>query len=243
MTTPITQRNGLAIILALGAVTVLWLLVQPGKPQPNVELLAFPTLQPKSYPHWKRKLYVMVDRLKSWVLGPGKTVILDFHIYTVNNPSSLTNLTLPRTPFSDTQGLRVWIPTEEALGVITRDLGRTPGITSISRPRISTKSGIQASLFAGETVLIGGSNRESGVSLDCLVRTAATAYHFESNLSFMEAITNRVENTEKETISIRTNLAVASRILIPKGNAVILMDTNGRKDGIMSLVTLSVSEK
>jgi len=143
-----------------------------------------------------------------------------------------TNLSLSRADYSG-DGLQVWILSDGELQRLDQQIQKLPGTEPVSRPRIQTASGVPASFFVGQTVLLDGLNQAVGLSLQCLPRLHQDSIDFTSTLAFTEAVAERTNapgsGFAETPASIRTNLAVRSRVQIPKGSGVFILSLGARR--------------
>ena len=183
---------------------------------------------------------MLTDRGLEWLrfhlYGPAKPITLQGAFIEFKNPLTpsdalFSDLPLQATRGSDTNDVRAWILSEVELAALRRRLEQTPGAEFVSNPRIQTASGIQATFHVGETVAVDGTNYDVGLDWTCTPRPRHGGNELTSVFTYTQAVTNRTEVTKKDpatnAISIRTNLAVATRIQMPEGGGAFLVRSGG----------------
>jgi hypothetical protein len=93
---------------------------------------------------------------------------------------------------------------------------------------VTTGAGSECSIFTGFQVLAGGAQTPVGFSGQYCPTLRKTVVDLTTILNLSETITNetRVKMPEvmpTEEVSIRTNLAVAARVQIPKGMGIFFL--------------------
>jgi hypothetical protein len=168
------------------------------------------------------KLEVAVDRGWSWIryhlFGFGRSVLLSATFLNLRNPSDLSDLHLAQPQFSD-NGLQVWILESDAIRRLRQRLQELTSAQVVAQPRIQTASGIQGTLFVGQSVPVQGTNQEVGLTVKCLPRIRRDRIDLTSTLLFTELRPNRPD-------SVWTNLALRSKIQLRKGSGAFLLNTN-----------------
>jgi hypothetical protein len=93
---------------------------------------------------------------------------------------------------------------------------------------MTTGPGVLANQSMTTMVPSGGAQVPVGDFLTSAVRKRGQSVEYTGSFISWGAVTNTPErlSSEKETISLRTNLTLAANLLIPPGQAVFLQDTN-----------------
>ncbi len=187
-------------------------------------------------------------RLKELVFGRIKPITLKAAIIDCGGLSnSVSPVFLLREPqFANTSGLQVWILSEDELDAVCRGLEQTPGNEILARPRVVTGDGIECRLYVGTTLSIDGTQRAVGLNADFLPRLRRDSTDLFVVITHIAAVTNQATATTglpiAQSVSIRTNVAVAARTQIPKGNgAFLLNEDRGVTNGSRVAVTISAS--
>ncbi len=215
-------------------------------PLPNGIPAQKPTLLERSIP----PTWGWAWRLKELVFGRIKPITLKAAIMDCRGPSnSVSPLLLLRGPqFATTNGLQVWILSEAELDTVCRGLEQTPGNEILARPRVSTGDGIESRMYMGATLSIDGTQRAVGLNADFLPRLRRDSIDLFVVITHTAAVTNQATATTglpiARSISVRTNVAVAARIQLPKGSgALLLNDDRGVTNGRGVAVTISATYK
>jgi hypothetical protein len=238
------------VVILLGA--GLCLLLRPARPAPLAPVIVMPL--PYSIPRQKVSMFdrwvprqaswAWVWRVKETLVGRPRICNLraTFVDCTGSGESLLTNVSLAKPQFTHASGLRIWLLSEDVLGALNRDLRQAAGTEVLASPRIITASGMQASLCVGGTFPIKGVLTPVGLTMDFLPQVRPDATDITAVVELTEAITNQAGATATSSLtnsmSIRTNLAVAARIQLPKGTGVFLLDgppaaADGKRVGVL----------
>jgi len=216
--------------------------------------MALPNRIPQEKPtlieRWIPPIWSWAWRLKELILGRIKPIELKaaiFHYGDLSN--SVSPLFLLREPrFANTNGLQVWMLSQGELDAVCRGLEQTPGNEILARPRVSTGDGIECRLYVGTTLSIDGTQRAIGLNADFLPRLRGDSTDLFVVITHTAAVTNQgtatTGLTSTQSVSIRTNVAVAARIQIPKGSgAFLLNDDRGVPNGGRVAVMISATYK
>jgi hypothetical protein len=192
-------------------------------------------------------IYRFVPATASWawfwrahdaVCGKRKPVNLFFEILSLDtepDPASILPLVAPT--FSDTNGLRVWLMGVEDMKALRRRLESAPGTEVVNRPRVFTADEIRASMFTGNSLKLDGISRQVGLDVDYYPRVHRTSTDLIAMATLSEAITN-VADPKLPPVFVRTNLDLALRLQIPKGDGVFLLDARPREAGRKQMALL-----
>jgi hypothetical protein len=254
-------------LLALGCLSLLlgaacFLTLRPASPAPLATVSVMPL--PYSIPSGKISLFDRwVPRQPSWgwlwrlketIQGRPKVcdlaaTVIDF---AASGDSLLTNLSLPKADYADTNGQRIWLLSETRLNALRRDLSQMPGAELVCSPRITTADGRQACVMSGSTIPIQGVLRSVGLSMEFLPHLRPDATDLTTIITLTEAITNQVGMSagppSTGATGVQTNLAVAARIQVPKWRGVFLLGTpsaagNHKRIGVLLSVTTPTPKK
>ena len=169
-------------------------------------------------------------RLREWVFGRPKPIDLSAAIYEFKAApgSLLAGLTLGEPELTHTNGLRIWRLGDAALNALRGRLRDSPDGRLLSWPRCSTADRIECSLFQGASFPVNRATQSVGLMIDFYPRVRRDATDLTTAILLSEAVTNLPGTTAQAlstgNISILTNLAVATRIQIPEGQGVFLLE-------------------
>lgn len=201
------------------------ILVLPQPYHPPARRAAWPSRWIPVKPSWG-----WLWRLKEWVLGRPKPIDLVVAIYEFKAApeSVLAGLALGEPELTHTNGLRIWRLGDAELNALRRRLQDFPDSRLLGSPRCSTADRIECSLFQGESFPLSGAMQRVGLMIDFYPRVRRDATELTTAIVLSEAVTNLPGTTAQAPssgkISILTNLAVATRIQIPKGQGVFLLE-------------------
>jgi hypothetical protein len=219
-------------LLLLSGFALILCLRPPGA---RVTILRFPEPAPS-------KLRSAIEGCWLWlrfhVLGPGRSILLSASIMHLPKPFMVDDLSLwlPQPDYAGSNGLHVWIVKEAELQSVRLRLQQLPGTELISQPKVQTMSGLRGWMSVGEGIPVNGTNRHVGVEMSFLPRVRTGDIDLTSTLTSTEF--------EQWPISIRTNLAVRSRIRIPPGSgAIFLTDGLSPTNSKIMALTLSIHLK
>jgi hypothetical protein len=221
----------LALCFGLGVI-----LLRPSPP-PRVLVLHGPFSMP----------VLMRDRLVQWIPAAmagrwvwsitdrvfGRRAPVNINAQIVTLPNARRTATLAGLPqgalaSSSLEGLQLWFLGTNELALIKQRLEQAPGASVLGRPRISTADGIGAALFVGETLSVNGCTNEVGLKLSCFARVHNRSTDLFTALAFSEVVTNQAVSLGVRAsgpfLSVRTNLDLVTRIQVPKGKGVLLLD-------------------
>ena len=240
----------LILLLAILLPVVLFVALRSSPPGVMVMPVPYEISKPKT--PWLQGLSGPIGpwwwRFKSRVLGPPRVITLDAAVIECKDPalSLLTKQAVGEAEFADTNGLRVWRLGTNEVKALRRQLERTPGNAQLFRPRVTTASGVQARLFTGNTIPVDGIPHSVGLVADFLPRVRRDSTDLTTVITLTSAWTNQPiatsTTTQTNTVSLRTNFAVAARIQIPNGRGVFLLkssqqDPNERSTAILISTT------
>ena len=224
-----------ALLVACAAIVVGFALLRPAPPAPFV-VLHGPFHFPMSFRDWvDRRIPPKLSWRWAWnmeqrLFGSRKPVLIQADVVSFSNspPTLLTNSTLGPPNFSDTYGLGVWLLSSNQVRALRQYLWQTPGVAMLSRPRISTAEGIQASLSVN-------SSGAGGIECSCCARFRRNSSDLLTHITVSELLMkdNPAIDTDgygpngytPPTITVlQTNLDTALRVQVPKGNGIFFLD-------------------
>jgi hypothetical protein len=242
------------LVILIGA--SLFLVLRPAQPAPVAPVIVMPLpyrIPPQKvslFERWapRQPSWNWLWRVKETVVGRRKVCDLGATVvdFAGTGEAFLINHPLPAPAFTDAKGLRIWLLSEEEMSALGRNLRQQPGSEILYIPRIMTADGMQASLFAGGTFPIRGSQTPVGLAIDFLPRVRPNGTDVTTIMSLTEAITNQASTTAGSppvgAVCVQTNFEAVARIQIPKGSGVFLLEgpptgTNQKRIGVV----LSVS--
>jgi hypothetical protein len=91
---------------------------------------------------------------------------------------------------------------------------------------VSTADGIAATLFTGQTTIVEGSTNQVGLETQFYVAVHPARLDLLLSALFSEIVTNKHDELEAFT-GIVTNLDIAARLQVPKGQGVVLVTRSG----------------
>jgi hypothetical protein len=175
-------------------------------------------------------------RLQDKLFGRRKPVNIYANIITFPDSvraALLSSWVLASPSFLDASGLQVWLLPDAELKALHERLRQTPGVDFLSRPRITTADGGGARMLMGGPISLNGSNNYVGLKLDCFPRVHSKSTDLFVSVTFSEVLTNPAVTAAAlrpgALVSIQTNLDIAARLQIPKGNGVLLLERAPRR--------------
>lgn len=231
-------RWAVAVFFLIAVVLWIGFLLQPSTPPP------FATLQqPFSRPLPLRDRLVswipganasaLVWHLENLVFGKRKPVNINGEIVAVpawEGPELISSLGLRTLLCSDPAGLQTWLLASGDIEAVRQRFKKTPGVEFLSRPRISTADGVEASLFCGASIPLKGVLNHIGLKMNCFGRLRGHSTDLYTLITYSEAVTNRavvaVGAQPTNSLCIQTNLDIAARVQIPKGSGVLFIKSS-----------------
>ena len=217
----------LALVLGLAGLGLLGML----RPVPTVVILPFEKPSPTP-------LHQALQYGWAWLQFhlPGKhpNVLVRAGVYALGQ-TPLPNKRPFGEPAASADGTRIWVLSKQEVGSANRWLVDTPGAERISQPGIQTASGMGGAMTAGNTVTMSGKPQFIGVSLDLVSKVHQGHVDLASAVRLTELVTNQVH-----VVSVRTNLAVRTRIQVPDGGGALLLSDGGNGKPAAVVLTVSV---
>jgi hypothetical protein len=164
-------------------------------------------------------------RLKQAVVRPAKVNVECRVTAFPNGPDLRSALVLNPPDFTATNGVQVWLLGDGELKRLRSACESIPGAEFPFAPRISTADGIEASLFSGSTLVLNCATNETGLMFNCFPRVYRDRTIRSTVVRLSETVTNEPAATAgAPVVSLRTNLALAARVQIPRNGGVFLLD-------------------
>jgi len=130
----------------------------------------------------------------------------------------------PTTTNSD--GTLAWILSPSYLTEFQKFLRDTPEARLLSRPKVTTISGMQAGMFVGSAT-----PRMGGLGMDV---TATFVFH-AIKLQMKAQSTEVAESAPGSGPTLRTNLSLACRVFLPNAGALVLQSRNPKEPNATNL--------
>jgi len=164
-----------------------------------------------------------VARAEEAFFGKRKSVtisadIIEFSVPAFTNLESALNA--DASTFNQTNVLNAWFLTESQLKEIGQRISRTPGMVTLTHPRLQIADGMGGTVFMGQSVLMNGKPEEIGFSMRC-----AATLHEDST----EMLTEIVQS-ELNSARVQTNLAINARLNVPNGKGILLVKWPGNNE-------------
>ena len=148
--------------------------------------------------------------------GTQPQILVDSRLLTLSAAAAAqTGLGAPVATNSD--GVHAWILSPAELRPFLQRLKTTPDASLLSRPRLQTASGTKGQVFIGGTVSVAGTNTPVGVTLDLIPKIISGSIR----LTFAVTATE-IGTPSSQADAVRTNLAVACRVLLPNAGGLVV---------------------
>jgi len=163
-------------------------------------------------------------RLRDSLMGPAKRISLRLTVVDCQGLSELELSALGRdaNKFTAEDGKAGWLLPNSKLESL-RQL-----VPQLSRAAIDTCHGVEAQLYAGESVPIDGAKRQTGLVVNVSPRVRRLSTDLRTIITFSGAVTNPITSigdaANTQRVSVQTNLALSARVQIPRGSGVLLMN-------------------
>lgn len=167
--------------------------------------------------------------LKERVLGRPKPINLEVTVVELSAQpeSALAGFALGEPEVTSGGDLRIWRLGNARLTALRRHFQESPEARLVASPRCSTADKIECQMFIGQGVPLKGATNFVGLAANFYPRVHRDTTDLTSSFLFSEVINNPpgagAADRLGEEIAIVTNLAVATRIQIPKEQGVLLI--------------------
>jgi hypothetical protein len=172
--------------------------------------------QPGALTRLKDKVMILTAPLwlRYWNTQP--QILVDSSLLTLSTAGA--EQTGLGTPFAtNSNGMRAWILRPAEWIALQQRLNVLPGASSRSRLRIQTASGIAGQTFTGGTTQVAGTNTPVGVTVHLIPNFISSSI----KLSFAVSSTE-MSASSGQAEAVRTNLAVACRVLLPNAGGLVV---------------------
>ncbi len=158
-----------------------------------------------------------------WRIWPTKpSVRVDASLMTVTE-AGVRQLHWGAPAATNGAGMRAWILSSAELVALQAQLKASSNVTVLSKPRVLTRSGTAASLFAGTIAQASKATPlPVGLSLEVVPKVAAKSIKLTVGLTATEAI----PSSDTNLVAVRTNFTTACRVFVPSTGALV-MDGGG----------------
>ena len=144
-------------------------------------------------------------------------ILIDSRLFTLSAAAAdQTGLGAPVATNSD--GMHAWILSPAELSSLLQRLMTTPEASLIGGPRAHTAAGSSALTFLGDTILVAGKNVPVGLTLE--VSPKVRSGSIQLLLAFTSS--ESVASPEANAVALRTNLAVACRVVLPNSGGLVV---------------------
>jgi len=135
-----------------------------------------------------------VWHLENLIFGKRKPVNIYgdlFDFSTQAGASVVSSLSLGAPIYSEPNGFQVWFLGSEDLKAVRQRLKQRPGVDFLNHPRVSTADAVEASLFAGISILLNGVTNEVGLNMSWFPRVRSHSTDLFAMITLSEALTNQ----------------------------------------------------
>lgn len=148
-------------------------------------------------------------------------ILIDSRLLTLSKAAAdQTGLGSPIATNSD--GARAWILSAAELSRFLERLKTIPDTSLVGKPRAQTAAGASANVFFGETKLVSGNNVPIGLTLDVIPKVRSGSIQVLIGFSS----TAFVPSPPADAPAVRTNLALACRVLLPNSGGLVVAGGN-----------------
>ena len=214
------RRFALAVLGLLLLIITLFLMV-PSRPGPPFAWLTQAEMARLAhsgpFTRLKEKLMNLTAPLwrRYWNTQP--RILIDSRLMTLSAAAAdQTGLGAPVA--TNTDGMRAWILSPAEFSSFLQRLNTTPDASLLSRPRAQTAAGASARTFFGNTVLVAGKNVPIGLTLDLSPKVRSGSIQLLLCVTSIESVAASSANAA----ALRTNLAVACRVLLPNSGGLVV---------------------
>jgi hypothetical protein len=224
---------GLALLVVVAAVSFSLIHRNPSNPLPPVLILSEPYKIPVT-PRDRLALTFpnnrFANRLENAFFGPRKPIAIHSKIFSFTPSQTNTAehaLPLGEPAYTNSTGLRIWIPDRPAFEKSSQALSTLPEIKILAGPNVVTADGIASSFFVGGEVPLKGLDNSVDVSMEFIAHVEDNSVDLVTTISYSELRTNVVvasSNTDPtNSLSVQTNVNVRARLQIPKGYGILFL--------------------
>ena len=220
------------LVLLLVCAGIIWFLT-PNRALPPVVTVLSPDYSVSAPPlplpdRWIPMKWGWLWRLRYAVLGKPTTVDIETRLMVFRElrPRQLQQLLNERAPLVSSNGVRAWIVPETEI----KSLGLRLDLQANEQrsARMSLGFGVLATMSMTGPSPIQGIQGTVGDTITYAARKRGDSIELAGTFTSTEVVTNAHFRAPdpREVISLHTNLTLAARIQIPRGQSVFLYDTN-----------------
>ena len=191
------------------------------------------------WPAWKITLHKVVSLIPPvrGVLYPPLDVNASLMELRVSPELVASNL-LSRVPDQVTNSVRAWALTPVEFGDLKVGIRNSKYVGEIGNPRITTVSGVGATLSTGKSKLVDGNRHYAGIEVDVCPKTRGGDFRLLAHVQLMDSML--AGKTGMVVVSSATNLQIGLRASFPGGGGVFVVD---HKSGHAVLISASQQRK
>jgi hypothetical protein len=177
--------------------------------------------QPGPLTRLKDKVVIVTAPLWRHYWNRQPQILIDSRLLTLSAAAAdQTGLGAPTA--TNTNGMRAWSLSPAELSSVLQRLKTIPDASLLGRPRAQTAAGTSARTFFGNTVPVAGKNVPVGLSLDVSPNVRSGSIQLTIGFTSTEWV---VPYQAKDT-GLRTNLAVACRVMLPNSGGLVVAGGN-----------------
>lgn len=219
-------------MLLLGCAGGLWLFRPPSAPLAHVTILpSHYTIVSPSTPvpdRWIPRTWGWLWKMRYAILGKPITVIIETRVMHFREADTLKlqQLLEDPAPLASSNGVRAWILPDAEMKPLALRMERRVRENRLGR--MSLGPGVLATMSMSTSRLIHNLPSPVGDTISYTVRQRGNSVDLTGAFLSTEVMTNTSNDAEdsRAILSLHTNLALAVRMQIPRGQSVFLYDTN-----------------
>jgi hypothetical protein len=178
--------------------------------------------------------------VRSVVFGHRNPINLNTEVFTsLTKYQEMPTTPLGRPVFTNSAGIQIWFPTTPQIKAFKDELTKQPA-NNLLKAGVCTADGIMAGVFLGQSVVLNGPTNQVGLEATYCTRTYQERTDLWMSAFFSEMVTNVANGNDApgQEVLVVTNLDVALRLEVPRGNGLILLAprTNSRQPGCAGIV-------
>jgi hypothetical protein len=177
-------------------------------------------------------------KIKDTVLGRRRTVEIGTIVFRISAGAETDAIarSLKSVPFGGENAPKIWIVDQDDMQRLN-NLKDRRGREIVGRPRLITADGVEASMFIGNSIVMGGTN--ANVGIEFTAHTRVRRQSTDLNLTIISTTAQPLGGSD--AISVRSNLAVAARIQVPRGKGIFILNdgaaaTNANSEAMLVTV-------
>ena len=138
------------------------------------------------------------------------------------SPELVASNLLSGVPDQVTNSVRAWALTPVQLGDLKAGIRNSNYVGHIGNPRITTTSGVGATLSTGKSKLVDGSRHYAGIEVDVYPKTRGSEIRLLAHIQLVDS--TLLGKTGMVVVSMATNLQVGLRASFRSGGGVFVLD-------------------